>query len=138
MKQYKVFVVTNLIFGVLLIALAKVILPVCHPIGGGVMRCGTSALVESILGLALLVVAVVAAGLLKKKAHVVLSALTLVIGAFVALVPTVIIGTCPHAHMACHAVTAPMLAVTGVVIALFAAVNLIYLKVRRRNEQDEY
>ena len=138
MKQYKVFVVTNLVFGVLLIALAKVILPVCRPIGGGVMRCGTSALVESILGLALLVVAVVAAGLLKKKAHVVLSALTLVIGVFVALVPTVIIGTCPHAHMACHAVTAPVLAVTGVVIALFAAVNLIYLKVRRRNEQDEY
>ena len=29
-----------------------------------------------------------------------------------------------------------VLALTGVVIALFAAVNLVYLKLRRRNEQD--
>ena len=85
----------------------------------------------------MLVVAVVAAGLLKKKAHVVLSILAIVTGIFVALVPTVIVGTCPHAHMACHAVTAPVLAITGVVIALFAAVNLFYLKLRRRNEQDK-
>ena len=137
MKQYKVFVVANLIFGILLIALTKLILPVCHPMGGGVMRCGTSATVDSILGLVLLVIAVAAAGVLKKNAHIILSALALVTGIFVALVPTVIVGTCPHAHMACHAVTAPMLAITGVVIALFAAVNLFYLKLRRRNEQDK-
>ena len=137
MKQYKVFVVANLVFGILLIALTKLILPVCHPMGGGVMRCGTSATVDSILGLVLLVIAVAAAGVLKKNAHIILSALALVTGIFVALVPTVIVGTCPHAHMACHAVTAPMLAITGVVIALFAAVNLFYLKLRRRNEQDK-
>ena len=137
MKQYKVFVVANLVFGILLIALTKLILPVCHPMGGGVMRCGTSATVDSILGLVLLVIAVAAAGILKKNAHVILSALALATGIFVALVPTVIVGTCPHAHMACHAVTAPVLAITGVVIALFAAVNLFYLKLRRRNEQDK-
>lgn len=136
MKQYKVFVIANLIFGILLIALTKVILPVCRPMGGGVMRCGTSAAVDAVLGLALLVIAVFAAGLLKKKAHVILSALSLVVGIFVSLVPTVIVGTCPHAHMACHAVTAPVLAITGVVVALFAAVNLVYLRLRRRNEQD--
>ena len=90
MKQYKVFVIANLIFGILLIALTKVIL----------------------------------------------SALSLVVGIFVSLVPTVIVGTCLYAHMACHAVTAPVLAVTGVVVALFAAVNLVYLRLRRRNEQD--
>ena len=137
MKQYKVFVVANLVFGILLIALTKLILPVCHPMGGGVMRCGTSATIDSILGLVLLVIAVAAAGILKKNAHVILSALALATGIFVALVPTVIVGTCPHAHMACHAVTAPVLAITGVVIALFAAVNLFYLKLRRRNEQDK-
>ena len=137
MKQYKVFVVANLVLGILLIALTKLILPVCHPMGGGVMRCGTSATVDSILGLVLLVIAVAAAGILKKNAHVILSALALATGIFVALVPTVIVGTCPHAHMACHAVTAPVLAITGVVIALFAAVNLFYLKLRRRNEQDK-
>ena len=137
MKQYKVFVVANLVFGILLIALTKLILPVCHPMGGGVMRCGTSAIVDSILGLVLLVIAVAAAGVLKKNAHIVLSILALVTGIFVALVPTVIVGTCPHAHMACHAVTAPVLAIAGVVIALFAAVNLFYLKLRRRNEQDK-
>ena len=130
MKQYKVFVVANLVFGILLIALTKLILPVCHPMGGGVMRCGTSATVDSILGLVLLVIAVAAAGILKKNAHVILSALALATGIFVALVPTVIVGTCPHTHMACHAVTAPVLAITGVVIALFAAVNLFYLKLR--------
>ena len=137
MKQYKVFVVANLVFGILLIALTKLILPVCHPMDGGVMRCGTSATVDSILGLVLLVIAVAAAGVLKKNAHIVLSILALVTGIFVALVPTVIVGTCPHAHMACHAVTAPVLAIAGVVIALFAAVNLFYLKLRRRNEQDK-
>ena len=136
MKQYKVFVVANLIFGVLLIVLTKLILPVCHPMGGSAMRCGTSTTVDAVLGLVLLAVAVAAAGLLKKKAHIVFSAVTLVVGVFVSLVPTVIVGTCPHAHMACHAVTAPVLAVFGVLIALFAALNLIYLKLRRRNEQD--
>ena len=136
MKQYKVFVVANLIFGVLLIVLTKLILPVCHPMGGGAMRCGTSTTVDAVLGLVLLAVAVAAAGLLKKKAHIVFSAIAFVVGVFVSLVPTVIVGTCPHAHMACHAVTAPVLALMGVVIALFAALNLIYLKLRRRNEQD--
>lgn len=136
MKQYKVFVIANLIFGILLIALSKVILPVCHPIGGGTMSCEISTTVDAFLGLALLANAVVAAGLLKKKAHVILSALSLVVGVFVSLVPTVIVGVCPHAHMACHVITGPMLAVFGVLIALFAALNLIYLKLRRRNEQD--
>ena len=136
MKQYKVFVVANLIFGVLLIVLTKLILPVCHPIDGGTMSCEISTTVDAFLGLALLANAVVAAGLFKKKAHVILSAVTLVVGVFVSLVPTVIVGVCPHAHMACHAITAPVLALTGVVIALFAAVNLVYLKLRRRNEQD--
>jgi hypothetical protein len=136
MKQYKVFVVANLIFGVLLIVLAKLILPVCHPIDGGTMSCEISTTVDAFLGLALLANAVVAAGLLKKNAHVILSVVTLVLGVFVSLVPTVIVGVCPHAHMACHAITAPVLALTGVVIALFAAVNLVYLKLRRRNEQD--
>ena len=134
MKQYKTFVVANLILGILLIALSRVVLPVC---GGGAMRCGTSATVDAALGLALLVIAVLAAGFPKKNVHLALSALTLVVGIFVSLVPTLIVGTCPHAHMACHTITAPVLAVTGVVIALFAAVNLVFLKLRRRNEQYE-
>ena len=132
MKQYKVFVIANLIFGILLIALSKVILPVC---GNGTMRCGTSTTIEAILGIALLAIAVVAAGLIKKKIHTILSALALVIGVFVSLVPTVIVGTCPHAHMACHSITAPVLALVGVAEALFAAGNLVYLRLRRRNEQ---
>ena len=135
MKQYKVLVVANLIFGILLVALSKVILPVC---GNGAMRCGTSTTVEAILGIVLLAIAVVAAGLIKKTAHTILSVLTLLIGVFVSLVPTVIVGTCPHAHMACHSITAPVLAVTGVTVALFAAINLVYLRLRRRNEQDEF
>ena len=136
MKQYKVFVVANLIFGVLLIVLTKLILPVCHPIDGGTMSCEISTTVDAFLGLALLANAVVAAGLLKKKAHVILSAVTLVVGVFVLLVPTVIVGTCQHDQMACHVITGPVLAVFGVLIALLAALNLIYLKLRRRNEQD--
>ena len=135
MKQYKVFVIANLIFGILLIALSKVILPVC---GNGTMRCGTSTTIEAILGIALLAIAVVAAGLIKKKIHTILSALALVIGVFVSLVPTVIVGTCPHTHMACHSITAPVLALVGVAEALFAAGNLVYLRLRRRNEQNEY
>ena len=73
MKQYKIFVIANLIFGILLIVLTKMILPVCHPMGGGVMRCGTSTTVDAVLGLVLLVIAVLAARFLKKKAHVILS-----------------------------------------------------------------
>ena len=102
------------------------------------MRCGTSTTIEAILGIALLAIAVVAAGLIKKKIHTILSALALVIGVFVSLVPTVIVGTCPHAHMACHSITAPVLALVGVAEALFAAGNLVYLRLRRRNEQNEY
>lgn len=132
MIQYKLFVIANLVFGVLLVAFAKVILPVCRPMGGA-MRCGTSASIESILGLVLLVVAVAAAGLLKKNAHLILSVLTAVVGVLISLVPTVIVGTCPHAHMACHSVTAPVFALTGAVIALISVVNVLLLKLRRLN-----
>jgi hypothetical protein len=133
MKQYKVFVIANLIFGILLIALSKVILPVC---GNGAMRCGTSASIETAFGFALLLVAVVGAGIIKRNIHLALAALAAVLGVFVSLVPTVIVGTCPHAHMACHSVTGPVFALTGVVIAVFEVVNLILFKLRRRNEQD--
>ena len=136
MNQYKLFVIANLVFGVLLISFAQVILPVCRPMGGTVMRCGTSASVETILGFALLLIAVVAAGIIKRHIYLALSALAAVAGVFVSLVPTVIVGTCPHAHMACHSVTGPVFALTGVVIAVFEVVNLILFKLRRRNEQD--
>jgi len=136
MNQYKLFVIANLVFGVLLIAFAQVILPVCRPMGGASMRCGTSASVETALGFALLLIAVVAAGIIKRNVYLALSALATVAGVFVSLVPTVIVGTCPHAHMACHSVTGPVFALTGVVIAVFEVVNLILFKLRRRNEQD--
>ena len=136
MKQYKLFVIANLFFGILLIAFAQVILPVCRSMGGASMRCGTSASVETVLGFALLLIAVVAAGIIKRNVYLALSALAAVAGVFVSLVPTVIVGTCPHAHMACHSVTGPVFALTGVVIAVFAVVNLILFKLRRRNEQD--
>ena len=137
MNQYKLFVIANLVFGVLLIVLAKVVLPICRPMGGGAMRCGTSANLEAALGLVLLLLAVVAAGVIKKNVYLALSAVITVIGVFVSLVPTVIVGTCPHAHMACHSVTAPVFALVGVVIALFSAAYFILLELRRRNEQDE-
>ena len=136
MKQYKLFVIANLVFGILLIAFAQVILPVCRPMAGASMRCGTSASVETALGFALLLIAVVAAGIIKRNVYLALSALAAVAGVFVSLVPTVIVGTCPHAHMACHSVTGPVFALTGVVIAVFEVVNLILFKLRRRNEQD--
>ena len=136
MKQYKLFVIANLVFGILLIAFAQVILPVCRPMGGASMRCGTSATIETVLGFAFLIIAVAAAGLLKKKIHLALSAVGFVAGVLVSLIPTVIVGTCSHAHMACHSVTGPVFALTGVVIAIFAVVNLILFKLRRRNEQD--
>lgn len=136
MIQYKLFVIANLVFGVLLIAFAKLILPVCRSMCGA-MRCGTSASIESVLGLVLLVIAVAAAGIFKKNVHLVLSVLTAIVGAFVSLVPTVIVGTCPHAHMACHSVTAPVLALTGTVIGLTSVVNVFLLKLRRQNGQSK-
>lgn len=134
MNQYKIFPIANLIFGVALIVLSKLILPVCH---GGTMRCGISTTIDAALGVVLLVIAVVAALFPKKKVHVLLSALSFVVSVFVSLVPTVIVGMCPHAHMACHRITGPVLAVVGVVIALFAAANLVFLRFRGRNEQNK-
>ena len=136
MKQYKLFVIANLVFGILLIAFAQVILPVCRPMGGATMRCGTSASIETALGFVLLLFAVVGAGIIKRKIYLALSALATVAGVFISLVPTVIVGTCPHAHMACHSVTGPAFALTGVVIALFSVANLVLFSLRRRNEQD--
>ncbi len=133
MNRYKLFVIANLAFGISLVALSKVVLPVCRPVGGVAMRCSASATVESVLGLALLVVAVTAAGIVSRKVYLALSAVTAVIGLLITLVPTVIVGTCPHVHMACHSVTAPVLALTGIVITLYSTVNLIYLKFSRRN-----
>lgn len=138
MKQHLVFALVNFVFGILLIVLTKVILPVCHPMDAMTMSCGISTTIDAVLGVALIAIAVVAVIRWGKKARAILSFWGLVIGVFAALVPTVIVGTCPHAHMACHVVTGPVLAVTGAVIALFEALNLGYLKLKRRNEQDEF
>lgn len=138
MKQHLIFALANFVFGILLIVLAKVVLPVCHPMDAMTMSCGISTTIDAVLGVALIAIAVVAVIRWGKKVRAILSFLGLVIGVFAALVPTVIVGTCPHAHMACHVVTGPVLAVTGAVIALFEALNLGYLKLKRRNEQDEF
>lgn len=138
MKQHLVFALANFVFGILLIVLAKVVLPVCHPMDAMTMSCGISTTIDAVLGVALIAIAVVAVIRWGKKVRAILSFLGLVIGVFTALVPTVIVGTCPHAHMACHVVTGPVLAVTGAVIALFEVLNLGYLKLKRRNEQDEF
>lgn len=134
MNQYRIFAIANLVFGVTLVILSKLILPVCH---GGTMRCGTSATMDAILGLVLVVIASMAAVLPRKKVHVVLSALSFVVSVFVSLVPTVIVGVCPNAQMACHRIMGPVFAVMGVVIALFVTVNFSFLIFRGRNGQNK-
>ena len=60
MKQHLIFALANFVFGILLIVLAKVVLPVCHPMDAMTMSCGISTTIDAVLGVALIAIAVVA------------------------------------------------------------------------------
>jgi hypothetical protein len=58
-------------------------------------------------------------------------------GVLAFLVPNVLIGVCEHPHMACRLATLPALNLLGLGVALFAALNALYLfKISRKDVSE--
>lgn len=125
MKKTNIFGLVIAFWGIVETLLAFVILPFCKPMGEMVMRCNTTSFVDGVLG-----IFIIAAGAViwqVPKTRTVLSSGAAVLGIIVALVPTLIVGVCPHPHMHCHAISAPVLVIVGASIAIVGAIGSIVL-----------
>ena len=119
--------------GAVLVNLSLFILPFC---GGTTMPCHKTSLIEAILGAVILVLGV--ALIFIKDIRLLLATLfsISVVGIFVALVPTVIVGVCKHPHMGCHAVSLPVLLIFGIVITFSSLGSGLFLYRRYTRERS--
>lgn len=120
MKKTNIFGLVIAVLGLVETLLAFAILPFCKPMGEMAMRCNNTSFVDGVLG-----IFIIAAGAViwqVPKTRTVLSIAAAVLGVVIALVPTLIVGVCPHPHMHCHAISAPVLVIIGVIIAFVGAI----------------
>ena len=96
------------------------------------MPCHKTSNIEAVLGAVILVVGL--ASIFAKSVDLQIGYLLAiaVVGILIALVPTVIVGVCRHAHMGCHAVSLPVLVLLGIAVAISALTTAFFLYRRRR------
>ena len=112
-------------FGIVVFVLVQFVLPFCPVMGGMAMRCHSSQVAETFIGFGLVVVGFLAFLVANRKTQIALAAVAFVANVSVALIPTVIVGTCPKIHMHCHSVAAPVLLLVGIAFAIISAVFFI-------------
>ena len=123
----------TVVLGTITSLLSFVILPFCNPVGM-VMRCHYTSVVDGFVGIAIALIGV--AYLLLPKAHKVLTYAVIVSGVLTSLVPTIIVGVCPHIYMHCHSISSPVLQLVGILIALFGVANIAFLVSRNFDSED--
>lgn len=111
-------------FGVIVFALARFVLPFCLAMGPKAMRCHSAQTAETFAGVVILALGILSMLLARRKAQILLAAMVFLSNVLVALIPTVIVGTCPKIHMHCHSVAAPVLFAVGIIFAIVSAIFL--------------
>jgi hypothetical protein len=112
----------------LLIALGpQFLFKVCPVMGDMIMKCHWSAQAE--IGIGGLIAALGIGLVIFANPH---TRLGLTIGTFLSgilalLIPHVLIGGCPSAHMACRKISFPAITVIGVLLLIGMALNALYL-----------
>jgi len=121
------------VLGVVVIALSF-LLPFCPKLDDMEMTCHLSQFAEKILGIVILGLGIASFVFPQKIVRGFIALEVFVASVLVALFPTAILGTCPHVHMHCHAIAAPVLLLVGVLFALISIGVAVVLLRRARNE----
>jgi len=97
------------------------------------MKCHWTAVAELVLGITLAVLGIELFFSRRKETRMALGILGVVLGVFVILIPTVLIGVCMSADMLCNSVMKPALILTG---SLVAVVSLVVTIVSVRQDEN--
>ena len=124
----------TVVLGSIVSLLSFVLLPFCKSMGHMVMRCHYTSIVDGFVGIAIALIGV--AYLLLPKAHKALTYAVIVSGVLTSLVPTIIVGVCPHVYMHCHSISSPVLQLVGILIALFGVANIAFVVSRNFDSED--
>jgi hypothetical protein len=89
------------------------------------MKCHWSGVAELGLAAPLLLVGLTTSVSKRKETRRVLAWLSLVIGAMIVAVPTVLIGVCASADMVCNSIMRPTLILAGILITAISAVSWV-------------
>ena len=96
------------------------------------MKCHWTARAEIALAVPLLLSGVSLLLSRRKESSRQQAAMTMALGLFVVLLPTVLIGVCAKADMVCHALMKPMLTLAGILVVALGA--LCFLLASRQKE----
>jgi len=118
--------------GVLAALIPIVIFPACSDkielINGKTlfMKCHWSAMAELLVGILMLFDGILMIGFKKRETRIALSIMLFLFGLSVLLIPTVVIGMCETATMACRVGTEPALIVVGVITIVVSIGNIFF------------
>jgi glucose uptake protein GlcU len=134
MKKRLVFGIPPLVIGLLIAIGPQTLFPVCEVMGEMVMHCHWTAQAE--LGIGLVIALLGLAGIIfsSKDLRLGLSISLFLNGLLALLVPSVLIGVCPGAHMPCHILTLPALSVLSALLVVISVINGIVLFKDRKVE----
>ena len=90
------------------------------------MKCHWTAIAEIGMAVPLLGVGAVTAVSKRKESRRIIAGLGAVLGAFVIMLPTVLIGVCASADMLCNSIMKPTLIMAGILTIAISAGMLIY------------
>lgn len=117
--------------GIMLIIGPYTLFPVCST-AEKIMKCFWAARSVSTVGGMLAVFGIVLLLLKSKDSVIAVNLCSIAAGIATILLPSVIIGGCAKATMACQALTFPAIYLIGTAVVLFSVGNLIYLKKAKR------
>ena len=89
------------------------------------MKCHWTAIAELVLGITLAVLGIELFFSRRKETRMALGILGMVLGVFVILIPTTLIGVCMMPDMLCNSVMKPALILTGSLVAVVSLVVVI-------------
>jgi hypothetical protein len=89
------------------------------------MKCHWTAIAEIAMAVPLVGVGAVTAVSKRKESRRILAGLGILLGIFVILLPTALIGVCASADMLCNSVMKPTLILSGILIIAISIVSLI-------------
>jgi hypothetical protein len=127
MKCRLVFGIPVVVLGLLIAAGPVTVFPVCPVMMEMIMRCHWTAQAELGVGIIIAILGLLSVLIESQQVRLGLSIAIFLNGIFALLIPSVLIGVCPGAHMHCRTLSLPALVILGgitVAVAGFKTVRL--------------
>ena len=106
---------------------------VCPAMKDMVMKCYWTGRVSIAVGIGIILVGILTIFAKKKAFADGLSVAAILLGIELILLPTLLIGACPGAHMHCHTATRPALIITGALTVIYGGFSILW----KRNKIEE-